>query len=102
MDPFLFGIFSVSLHKRCSEMDLGNITKSILTLIVTLNGTTGVVVVSAISREISVDLNTMKLDDTCRIQNINIRNFHGHVACGDIVKQIKTQTNEETKKHFVH
>ena len=83
-------------------MDLGNITKSISTMIVTLNGTTGAVDVSTISREIGVDLNTMKLNDTCKIQKINIRSFHGHVVCGDIVKQIKTQTNEETKKHFVH
>lgn len=83
-------------------MDLGNITKSISTMVVTLNATTGVVDVSVISREISVDLNTMKLDDSCKIQKIYIRNFHRHVVCGDIVKQIKTQTNEETKKHFVH
>ena len=61
-------------------MDLGNITKSISTLIITLNDTTGAVDVSTIARELSVDLNTMKLDDTCKIQKINIRNFHGHVA----------------------
>lgn len=56
-------------------MDHGKITKSMSTLIITLNGTTGVVDVLVICRELSVDLNTMKLDGTCNIQKINIRDF---------------------------
>lgn len=60
-------------------MDHGKITKSMSTLIITLNGTTGAVDVSVICRELSVDLNTMKLDDTCNIQKINIRDFCEHV-----------------------